>query len=121
MCYTVRLLLTLSFSGLLAGSSPAQSGGGVPAGSLTYSGRVVSSTLQPLSGATVWVKGTATAITTNSEGAFLLNVPAGPQTLVAEFPGYLAAQLPILRPDSVLTIQLIPTQPGKKKRRKGRL
>lgn len=121
MCYVLRSLLTLGFVSLLAGSSRAQSG--PPAtGFLTYSGRVISSTLQPLSGATVWVKGTTVVITTNSEGAFLLNAPAGPQTLLAEYPGYLAVQLPILRPDSTLTIKLFSTQPGKKKkRRKGGL
>lgn len=113
MLHIVRLLLALALTALLAGRARAQGAGPL----LTYSGRVVDATLHPLAGASVLVKGTATAVSTNSEGRFLLALPAGPHTLLVDYPGYLAAATPIAQPDSLLTIRMYPIQPRPARRR----
>lgn len=55
--------------------------------SVTVSGKVVSGSNTPLSGATVTVKGTSTATVTNEAGVFTLAVPSIPNTLVISYAG----------------------------------
>lgn len=111
MSHILPLALRLGVLGLLASNSYAQAGAAAPGGRQTYTGRVVNSSLRPLFGATILVQGTPNATITNSEGAFLLTVPAGPHTLLVDYPGHLSVQLAIVRPDSALTIKLYSTQP----------
>lgn len=112
MPHVLRLVPALALL-LLAGHARAQ--GAAPL--LAYSGRVVDAALHPLAGASVLVKGTATAVSTNAEGRFLLLLPPGPHTLLADYPGYLAADTPIAQPDSLLTIKMYPTRPRPARRR----
>lgn len=85
---------------------------------LTYTGRVVNAHATPLAGVSVLVKGTTTATSTNSEGRFLLAVPAGRQVLVFDYPAHLAVELPVLQPDSLLVVRLHSTQPRATPRRR---
>lgn len=100
------LLLTwvLSAGGSLSASHPratTQQPAPVP-----YQGQVLNEAHKPLSGATVLVRGTATAVTTNADGHFLLSLPTGPHTLVVDYPGYRSRTVPVVRPDSVLVVVL---------------
>ncbi|MET4105597.1 carboxypeptidase regulatory-like domain-containing protein [Hymenobacter sp. UYP22] len=91
---------------LLASSAQAQT----PEPGVLYTGRVQNPLATPLAGASVLVKGTAVATTTNSEGVFRFRGPAGPQVLVVSYPRHLTVQLPVSSPDSVV-ITLHSTQP----------
>ncbi|GAC1382698.1 MAG: hypothetical protein NVS3B25_15340 [Hymenobacter sp.] len=83
-----------------------------------FSGRVLTPEQEPLSGATVLVKGTGTAVSTNADGSFLLPLPAGPHTLIIDYPAYRTVVIPVARPDSVLVIVLHATGPPVSRRRK---
>jgi len=61
---------------------------------IKISGKVVSASGDPLSGATIRVKGSTVATKTDSSGNFTLNVPED-ATLVASFVGYQALELPV--------------------------
>ena len=75
----------------------------------SYTGRVLNQVREPLSGATVLVRGTPTVVTTNADGTFLLPLAAGPHTLVVDYPGYRSAVLSVVRPDSALVVILAAT------------
>lgn len=77
----------------------------------TYRGQVVDAARHPLAGASVLVKGTHTAVTTNSEGTFVLQLPAGTYELLVDYPGHLAPRTVLGPPDSVVTVVLRSTQP----------
>jgi hypothetical protein len=80
-----------------------------------YRGRVVSSSGQALVGATVLVRGTHTATTTNADGVFLLPLPVGTYPVLVDYPGYLASQPLVLQfPDSLVTFTLYSTQPRRR-------
>ena len=64
---------------------------------------------EPLSGTTVLVQGTPTAVTTNADGTFLLPLAAGPHTLVVDYPGYRSVVLSVVRPDWALVVTLATT------------
>ena len=74
-----------------------------------YTGRVLNQGLEPLSGATVLVRGTPTVVTTNADGSFLLPLAPGPHTLVVDYPGYRIVVLSVVRPDSALVVILANT------------
>lgn len=74
-----------------------------------YTGRVLNQVRQPLSGATVLVRGTPTVVTTNADGTFLLPLASGPHTLVIDYPGCRSAELSVERPDSALVVILATT------------
>lgn len=74
-----------------------------------YVGRVLNQVREPLSGATVLVRGTSTVVTTNADGTFLLPLAAGPHTLVVDYPGCRSAVLSVVRPDSALVVLLATT------------
>ncbi|MBC8084484.1 MAG: carboxypeptidase-like regulatory domain-containing protein [Hymenobacter sp.] len=78
---------------------------------LTYTGLVVNGGMQPLSGVSVLLSGTSTAVTTNSEGRFLLQAPAGQHTFIFDYPGHLEVRLLVSQPDSTLVVKLHSTQP----------
>jgi hypothetical protein len=59
----------------------------------TISGRVRSNTNEPVSGATVSVKGTTIATLTNAEGAFTLTAPDDKTTLVVSNVGFESAEI----------------------------
>jgi TonB-dependent starch-binding outer membrane protein SusC len=61
---------------------------GVAAQSRSVTGTITSVTGQPLEGATVTVKGTADATTTDASGNFRLNVPATSKKLIISYIGY---------------------------------
>ena len=71
-----------------------------------YQGQVVNEAHEPLSGATVLVRGTVTAVSTNADGRFLLHLPSGEHTLVVDYPGCRSRTVPVMRPDSVLVVVL---------------
>ena len=74
-----------------------------------YTGRVLNQVHEPLSGATVLVRGTLAVATTNADGTFLLPLAAGPHTLVVDCPGYRSVVLSVVRPDSALVVILATT------------
>jgi TonB-dependent starch-binding outer membrane protein SusC len=51
-------------------------------------GKIINEQTEPLTGATVTVKGTGTSATTNEQGSFTLRVPDGDVTLVVTYIGY---------------------------------
>lgn len=74
--------------------------------SFQVSGKILSSkTLQPLSAATVTVKGTSVATVANEEGAFSLTVPSSPATLVVSYAGMATVERRVTGA-TTLTIQL---------------
>lgn len=74
-----------------------------------YTGRVLNQVREPLSGATVLVRGTPTVVTTNADGTFLLPLAPGPHTLVVDYPGCRSVVLSVVRPDSALVVILATT------------
>jgi len=69
-------------------------------------GKVFSAQSEPLSGATVALKNTSRATTTDAEGAFSILAPAN-GTLVISYTGYATQEIPILgRTDLSVTLQL---------------
>ncbi len=68
----------------------------------TVSGKVTGGTAgTPVSGATVTVKGTAVATTTNQDGNFSISVPAGRNALVVSFVGYNEQEVDITNSNTV--------------------
>ncbi|RYU82469.1 SusC/RagA family TonB-linked outer membrane protein [Hymenobacter persicinus] len=62
----------------------------------SVSGRVVDEKSQGMPGVTVLIEGTSLGNSTNSDGTFsILNVPAGPHTLVTSFVGYTSQRIPV--------------------------
>jgi len=61
----------------------------------TISGRVVDDQGKPLTGATVSVKGTAVAVTTDAQGNYRINVPENGETLLFTLIGFEAVEKPI--------------------------
>ena len=81
------------------------------ADSVVYTGRVVNPAAVPLAGASVLLKGTVMATSTNAAGMFRLMGPAGPQVVVVSYPQHLTVQRPIAGPDSAVVIVLHSTRP----------
>jgi CarboxypepD_reg-like domain len=75
----------------------------------SYNGRVLNKGHQPLSGATVLVRGTSNAVSTNADGTFLLSLAPGPHTLVVDYPGCHSVELSVTQPDSTLIIIMTST------------
>lgn len=105
----VRLLWVL-LGGLGAWFGGAQPGQPGPPPH-TYRGLVVDAGRRPLVGASVLVKGTRTAVTTNADGVFLLTLPTGAYELLVDYPGHISPQVLLAPTDSVVTITLRSTQP----------
>jgi TonB-linked SusC/RagA family outer membrane protein len=59
---------------------------------LTIQGKVVDEKREPLPGATVKIAGTKTAVTTNNNGDFSLQVPSGTTKVTISFVGYLEVE-----------------------------
>ena len=76
-----------------------------------FTGRIMTPERSPLSGATILVKGTSMAVSTNADGSFLLSLPVGPHRLVVDYPAYRTVEVAVEQPDSVLVIVLHSTQP----------
>lgn len=74
-----------------------------------YTGRVLNQAHEPLSGATVLVRGTLIVVSTNADGTFLLPLAPGPHTLVVDYPNCRSAVLSVARPDSALLVVLATT------------
>ncbi|AMR34413.1 SusC/RagA family TonB-linked outer membrane protein [Mucilaginibacter sp. PAMC 26640] len=75
--------------------------------SLPVTGRVVSALDKlPMAGVTVSLKGTNTAVITNVNGDFTVNVPAGKATLVVRFVGYLPKEIPVTGGQTGIQVQL---------------
>lgn len=81
-----------------------------------YTGRVLNQAHEPLSGATVLVRGTSTVTSTNADGSFLLPLAAGQHTLVVDYPGCRSVVLPVVRPDSALVVIMASTLAPKRHR-----
>ncbi|WP_185816806.1 carboxypeptidase-like regulatory domain-containing protein [Hymenobacter metallilatus] len=116
------LLILAGF--LFAGSTISSQAQTLPAASTASStvaltGAVFSNTGQPLAGATVSVAGKKLiTASTNSEGFFLLQVPAGvPLRLVVVFPEHQEEQVEIRHPETeknlVVTLQSLGRQKSK--------
>ena len=67
-------------------------------------GTLRSSTGEPLSGATVTVRGTSISATTNAAGEFTINAPVG-STLVVSYVGFTTQEVPV-QSDAPLSVQL---------------
>jgi TonB-dependent starch-binding outer membrane protein SusC len=68
----------------------------------TVTGKVTGGTpAQPITGATVTVKGTAVSTSTNNEGNFSISVPEGRRTLVISFIGYASQDIDISNASAV--------------------
>ncbi|MCM1504387.1 MAG: TonB-dependent receptor [Muribaculum sp.] len=74
----------------------------------TVSGHVVDETGEPVIGATVKIKGTATAVATNFDGDFSLNVKGDKNVLTVSFVGYDAYQTELNPDNDKLNITLRP-------------
>jgi len=92
--------------------------GHAQAPAITYVGQVVNVADAPLGGVSVLLKGTATAVTTNAAGRFLLPAPVGTHVLVFDYPGHLAVEVTVQRPDTSLIVRLHSTQPRVTPRRR---
>lgn len=80
---------------------------GAYAQDVKVSGKVISSLDgEPLIGATVMVKGTATGTATDVDGAFTINAPKG-STLYFNYIGYTPKEVKVTGAMNDLTIQLI--------------
>jgi iron complex outermembrane receptor protein len=84
---STKLLLTLMLSVLFAGATIAQ---GVVKGVVKDA-----ENNETLIGATVVVEGTAVGVTTNLDGSFTLNAPAGDQTLKFSYVGYQSQEVKV--------------------------
>lgn len=104
----VRIDYCWLISALLAASTARAQ---VPEPGTLYTGRVLNQAAAPLAGASVLVKGTSIAATTNADGAFRFMGPAGPQVLVVSFPQHLTVQHPVTFPDSTVVITLHSIRP----------
>ncbi len=71
----ICLLLCVLFSGVLSAQKQV-------------TGKITESDAQPISGASVQVKGTTVGTTTDTDGSFSISVPAGRNTLVVSFVGF---------------------------------
>ena len=63
---------------------------------------------QPVSGASVFIKGKSTGTTTGNDGSFSLNVPAGNATLVISFIGYTSVEKLVEATLSEITVIITP-------------
>ncbi|MGB8490078.1 MAG: SusC/RagA family TonB-linked outer membrane protein, partial [Bacteroidales bacterium] len=91
-----RFLLTINLSLIIAFLSLSQvmAGGVADPQQLQISGKVTdSNTGEPLIGATVWVKGTNTGVSTSVDGAYSINVPDRSAILVFSYVGYTSREI----------------------------
>src|SRR5688572_27585521 len=65
--------------------------------SLPVSGRVLSNTGEPLSGATVKVKGTSAGVTTNADGIYSIAVPSAGSVLEVSYAGMQTQEVTVSR------------------------
>ncbi|QIH35355.1 SusC/RagA family TonB-linked outer membrane protein [Sphingobacterium sp. DR205] len=68
-------------------------------------GKVVDETQSPLTGATIKVKGTNTATTTDPEGSFLLNISNDAKFLEVSYIGYALKEVPIAGNDMTIALE----------------
>lgn len=68
-------------------------------------GKVVDETQSPLTGATIKVKGTTTATTTDPEGSFSLNISNDAKFLEVSYIGYALKEVPIAGNDMTITLE----------------
>ena len=83
----MRRLFTLLVLGLLPLLALSQT--------RTITGKVVSSTAEPLIGVTVLVKGTTAGTVTDIEGNYSVNAPSDAKSLVFSSIGYVSTEIPI--------------------------
>lgn len=94
MNYKIRFLVGLFFLVCLSVESKAQQ--------LQVTGKVTRKTTgEPLSGASVTVKGGNTATSTNTTGDFSIGIPANGATLVVSYIGMTAQEIPVQRAGEV--------------------
>ena len=74
-----------------------------------YTGQVLNQAREPLSGATVLVRGTPIVVFTDADGTFLLPLAPGPHALVVDYPGCRSVVLPVMRADSALVVIMTST------------
>src|SRR5215210_2427026 len=76
----------------------------------TVKGKVLSAQdNQPLSRASVVVKGRSAGTTTDNDGSFSLNVPAGNVTLVISSVGFTENEIAVANGETTVTAQLLPS------------
>ncbi|WP_433900926.1 SusC/RagA family TonB-linked outer membrane protein [Sphingobacterium puteale] len=68
-------------------------------------GKVVDEHQSPLTGATIKVKGSTTATTTDAEGAFSLNIPNDAKSLEVSYVGYTLKEVPITGNDMTIALE----------------
>ena len=93
----------------------------------TFKGKVVDELNEPLPGVSVLVKGTTSAITTDFNGGFEIELPQGNEQLVISYMGYITANfnpgnkksgIISLKPDSQNLDEVVVTALGIKKEKK---
>lgn len=68
-------------------------------------GKVVDENQSPLTGATIKVKGSTTATTTDAEGAFSLNITSDAKSLEVSYIGYALKEVPIAGNDMTIALE----------------
>lgn len=68
-------------------------------------GKVVDETQSPLTGATIKVKGSSTATTSDAEGAFSLNISNDARSLEVTYIGYALKEVPIVGNDMTIALE----------------
>lgn len=68
-------------------------------------GKVVDETQSPLTGATIKVKGSSTATTSDAEGAFSLNISNDAKSLEVTYIGYALKEVPIVGNDMTIALE----------------
>jgi TonB-linked SusC/RagA family outer membrane protein len=77
--------------------------------SLSVEGKVVTKSGDPLSGATIMVKGTKTAVTTNDAGDYSISVPSSGSVLVVSYAGMQSQEMTVSRAGRVnFSLDLVP-------------
>ncbi|KUG07559.1 carboxypeptidase-like regulatory domain-containing protein [Solirubrum puertoriconensis] len=83
---------------------------------ITLAGRVLDENGRPLAGATVFVKGTRKFVSTDQNGKYAVEVPAGDNTLVYGYGGYEDQELRS-RSEQPMNVTLIPSENAGRRRR----
>ncbi|UYZ60481.1 carboxypeptidase-like regulatory domain-containing protein [Hymenobacter latericus] len=83
---------------------------------VTLAGRVLDENGRPLAGATVYVKATRKVVSTDQNGKYAVEVPAGDNTLVYGYGGYEDQEMRS-RSDQAMNVTLVPSEKSTRRRR----
>ncbi|SHI81592.1 CarboxypepD_reg-like domain-containing protein [Hymenobacter daecheongensis DSM 21074] len=98
-----------------AAPAPAPAAAAEPA-NVTLSGRILDEEGQPMAGATVMLKGSRKVTSTDANGNYSLEVPAGDNTLSYGYGGYQDQEMRA-RGSQPINVTLLPKETGKRRRK----